>query len=64
MIIVHLQHISQKYPEDKFFAGCHRVVEIEGKEIEVALDAATWTKVMDGQWEILPAQPIVCAIKY
>ena len=28
--------------------------------IEVALDVAKWTKVMDGQWEIQPAQPMVC----
>ena len=56
---MHLQNISQKYPEDSFFAGCHRVIEIEGKEIEVALDRAKWTTVMDGQWEILPAQPTV-----
>ena len=60
---MHLQCISQKYPEDSFLAGCHRVVEGEGKEIEVELDAAVWTKVTDGQWEILPAQPIVCTIK-
>ena len=26
----------------------------------MALDAAKWTKVMDGQWEIQPAQPMVC----
>ena len=57
-----LQDISRKYPEDTFFAGCHRVIEIEGKEIEVALDTAKWTKVMDGQWEIHPAQPTVCII--
>ena len=63
MIITHLQHISQKYPKDKFIAGCHRVVEIDGKEIEIVLDEAKWTRVMDGQWEILPAEPIVCAIK-
>jgi hypothetical protein len=60
---MHLQHISQQYPEDRFLAGCQRVIEIEGKVIEVELDAAKWTKVMDGQWEIQPAQPMVCAIK-
>ena len=60
---MHLQHISQYYPKDSFLAGCHRVVQIEGKEIEVALDEAKWTSVMDGQWEILPTQPIVYAIK-
>ena len=59
---MHLQHVSRKYPEDRFLAGCHRVVQIEGKEIKVALDEAKWTRVMDGRWEILPAQPIVCAI--
>ena len=63
MIIMHLQYISHHYPEDTFLAGCHRVVEIEGKIIEVVLDTAKWTKVMDGQWEIHPAQPMVCAIK-
>ena len=61
---MHLQHISQHYPEDTFLAGCHRVVEIEGKVIEAVLDTATWTKVMDGQWEIQPAQPIVCVSKH
>ena len=60
---MHLQHISQKFPEDKYIAGCHRIVEIEGKEVEVELDEAKWTSVMDGQWEILPAEPIVCVIK-
>ena len=30
--------------------------------IEVALDVAKWTKVMDGQWEIHPAQPMVCLV--
>ena len=63
MIYMHLQHISKHYPEDTFLAGCHRVVELEGKEIEVVLDAVKWTKVMDGQWEIQPAQPMVCASK-
>ena len=60
MIIMYLQHISQQYPEDSFIAGYHRVIEIEGKVIEVVLDAVKWTKVMDGQWEIQPAQPMVC----
>ena len=59
---MHLQHISQKYPEDSFHAGCHRVIQIEGKEIDVALDTAKWTTVMDGRWEIHPAQPTVYAI--
>jgi hypothetical protein len=63
MIIIYLQHISQQYPKDNFLAGCHKVIQIEGKVIEVALHAAKWTKVMDGQWEIQPAQPMVCAIK-
>ena len=62
MIFIHLQHISQYYPEDTFLAGCHRVVELEGKEIEVVLDAVKWTKVMDNQWEIHPSQPTVCTI--
>ena len=62
MIFTHLQDISRKYPEDTFLAGCHRVIEIEGKEIVVALDTAKWTKVMDDEWEILPAQPTVCTI--
>ena len=60
---MYLQHISRQYPEDSFLAGCHRVVELEGKEIEVVLDTTKWTKVMDGQWEIYPAQPKVCEIK-
>jgi hypothetical protein len=60
---MHLQRIRQQYPEDRFLAGSHKVVEIEGNVIEVALDVIKWTKVMDGQWEILPAQPTVCAIK-
>ena len=59
---MHLQHINQQYPEDIFLAGCHRVIEIERKEIEVVLDTAKWTKVMDGQWEIQPAQPTVCTV--
>ena len=62
MIFIHLQDISRKYPEDTFLAGCHRVIEIEGKEIVVALDTAKWTKVMDDEWEIHPAQPTVCTI--
>ena len=60
---MHLQHISQQYPEVSFFAGCHKVVQMVGDIIEVELDAAKWTKVMDGQWEIQPAQPTVSAIK-
>ena len=59
---MHLQHVSRMYPEDRFLAGYHRVVEIEGEVIKVALDEREWTKVMDGQWEIYPAQPIVCTI--
>ena len=62
MIIMHLQHISRKYPEDRFLAGYHKVVEIEGEVIEVALKEREWTKVVNDQWEIYPAQPIVCAI--
>ena len=62
MIFIHLQHISQYYPEDAFLAGCHRVIEIEGEKIEVVLDKAKWTTVMDGEWEIHPAQPTVCTI--
>ena len=58
---MHSQHAGQKYPEDSFLAGCHKVVELAGEVIEVALDAATWTKVMDGKWELQPAQPMVCA---
>ena len=64
MIFVHLQHISHHYPEDRFLAGCHRVVKIEGEVVEAVLGTATWTKVMDGRWEIQPAQPIVCASKH
>ena len=60
---MYLQHIGQQYPEDSFFAGCHRVIEIEGKVIEVVLDPVKWTKVMNGQWELQTAQPKVCAIK-
>jgi hypothetical protein len=60
---MHLQHITKQYPEDKFLAGCHIILEIESKVIEVALDVAKWTKVMDGQWEIQPVQPVVCAIQ-
>ena len=56
---MYLQHIRQQYPDDSFLAGCHRVIEIEGKVIEIVLDAVKWTKVMDGQWEIQPAQPMV-----
>ena len=63
MIFMNLQHISHHYPEDRFLAGCHRVVKIEGEVIEAVLGTATWTKVMDGRWEIQPAQPIVCASK-
>ena len=57
---MHLQDVSRKYPEDTFFAGCHRVIQIEGEKIEIALDTAKWTKVMDDEWEIHPAQPSVC----
>ena len=57
-----LQHISREYPEDSFLAGCHKVIQIEGKEIEVALDTAKWTTVMDGKWQIHPAQQSVCTI--
>ena len=64
MIIIHLQHVSRKYPEDRFLAGYNRVVKIEGEVIKVVLDAGKWTKVMDRQWEIYPAQPIVCIIKF
>ena len=56
---MHLQHVGQKYPEDSFVTGCHKVIEIVGEEIEVALEAAKWTKVMDGEWEIQPVQPMV-----
>ena len=60
-----LQYISQNYPKNEFFAGCYTIIEIEGKVIEVVLDTAKWTKVMDAdQWEIHPAQPRVCAIKH
>jgi hypothetical protein len=58
---MHLQHVRQQYPKDGFLTGCHRVVQIAGEIIQVALDTAKWTKVMDGQWEIQPAQPMVCA---
>ena len=54
-----IQYISRKYPKEEFHIGCHKVVEIEGDVIEVALDVAKWTKVMDGKWEIQPAQPKV-----
>jgi hypothetical protein len=64
VIIIHLQHISQQYPEDRFLVGCHKIIEIEGKVIEVELDAAKWTKVMDGWWEIQPSQPTVCNQKH
>ena len=47
------------YPKDEFLTGCHKVVELAGDVIEVKLDAAKWTRVMDGQWEIHPAQPKV-----
>jgi hypothetical protein len=63
VIITYLQHISQQYPEDSFLAGCHRIVQIAGEIIQVALDTAKWTKVMRGQWEIQPSQPMVCASK-
>ena len=52
--------MSQKYPENSFVAGCHKVIEIVAEEIEVALNTAKWTKVMDGEWELQPAQPMVC----
>ena len=61
--IMHFQHISQQYAGDSFLAGCHKVVQMVGEVIEVVLDTAKWTKVMDGQWEIHPSQPMVCAIK-
>ena len=35
------------------------MIELAGDVIEVALEVAKWTKVMDGQWEIQPAQPKV-----
>jgi hypothetical protein len=63
VIVIHLQHVSQQYPEDSFLPGCHKVVQIAGGVIEVALDAAQWTEVMNGRWELQPAQPMVCTIK-
>ena len=57
------QHLSQQYPGDSFLAGCHKVIQMVGEVIEVVLDVATWTKVMNGQWKIHPSQPMVCAIK-
>ena len=36
------------------------MIELVGDVIEVeALEVAKWTKVMNGQWEIQPAQPRV-----
>ena len=58
-VILYLQHISRKYPEDCFQAGCHMVVTVIGEEIRLALDTAKWTKIMDGQWEIKPVQQTV-----
>ena len=46
---MHLQDVKQQYPENIFFHGCHKVVEIEGKEIKVVLDTTEWTKVMNSQ---------------
>ena len=60
---MHFQHISQQYPEDIFLPGCHKVVQMVGEVIEVVLDVAVWTRVMDDQWEIHPSQPMVGAIK-
>jgi hypothetical protein len=60
---IYLQHIGQQYPKNFFLAGSHKVVVVVGEVIRVALDAAKWTKVMDGQWEIQPAKPMVRTIK-
>ena len=59
---MYTQHASHEYPEEDFLAGCHKVIELLLVEdvIEVALDVAKWTEVMDGQWEIQSAQPMVC----
>ena len=35
------------------------MIQVVGDGIEVALDVAKWTRVMDGEWEIQPAQPMV-----
>ena len=35
------------------------VIQLLGEVIEVALEVAKWTKVMNGHWEIHPAKPKV-----
>lgn len=35
------------------------MIEVAGDGIEVALDVAKWTRVMNGEWEIQPAQQMV-----
>ena len=44
---------------DGFHAGYYKVIELDGNVIKVGLEKAKWTKVMDDQWEIHPAQPMV-----
>ena len=54
--------MAEKYPEEQgFLAGCYQVVELDGPAdvIEVGLERAQWTKVMDGRWEIQPAKSTV-----
>ena len=59
-IFVQIQYVSTKYPEDGFHDGCYQVIELDGDVIKIGLDKAKWTKVMDGQWELQPAKPMVC----
>lgn len=54
-----MQYVSQRYPRNDFLAGCYKVVEVIGDEIEVDLDVAKWTKVTDGQWEVHPVNQVV-----
>ena len=51
--------MSKKYPEDSFHDGVHQVIQLDGDVIKVGLEKAKWTKVMDDQWEIHPAKPMV-----
>ena len=54
-----MQSASRKYSEEGFLADIYMVIELNGDIIEVNLDEAKWTTVMDGQWKIQPAKPTV-----
>ena len=52
--------LNEKYPEQRgYHADCHQVIQLDGDVIEIGLERAKWTKVMDNHWEIYPVKPVV-----